>query len=100
MIDAGVPGLARMSYVEATDFNQSVFDDGAFMQTPEGYGIVLEVIEWNAMTRPYFDSIEALVKKIPEGQLYQEFDLKSITPIGAVLKMMPGFLWKKLRGKA
>lgn len=99
VIDAGIAGLARMSYMEATDFGQSVFNDTAFMQTPEGHGIVLEVIEWNAMTRPYFDSIETMVKQIPDGQLYQEFDLKSITPIGAVLRKLPGFLWKKLRGK-
>lgn len=101
IVDCGVKGLAQMSYVEATDFNQSIFAPGdeRYMKTPEGYGIVLELIEWNPLTRPYFDAIEKLVNQVPKGQLYQEFNLDSLTPIGEVFKRLPGFLWKKLTGR-
>ncbi len=101
IVDSGVKGIARMSYIEATDFEKNVFneDEKTFMTTPEGHGIILEVIEWNAMTKPYFDTIKAMVDALPEQQLYREFSLNSITPIGELLKIMPSFIWKKITGK-
>lgn len=98
IVDSGFKGLARMSYVEAVDFQKSVFSeqDHEFMFTPEGHGIVLEIIEWNAMTRPYFEQIQKLVMAVPEGVLFQEFNLNGITPVAELLKTLPGFLWKKL----
>jgi hypothetical protein len=99
VVDAGFEGLARMSYLEATDLEKNVFSDPSFMKTPEGHGIVLEIIEWNALTRPYFDAIEELVAQVPTGSFVAEFDLGSITPVGEVLKMLPRFLFKKLLGR-
>lgn len=98
IVDSGVKGLARMSYVEAVDFQQTVFaeQDREFMYTPEGHGIVLEIIEWNAMTRPYFERIRELVDAVPPGVLFEEFNLNSITPVAELLRSLPGFLWKKL----
>ena len=41
VIDAGMDGLARMSYVENPNT-----------------GLILEVIQWNALTKPYFEGLE------------------------------------------
>lgn len=69
------------------------------MKTPEGHGVVIEVIESNAMTRPYFDAIEKMVKGIPDGQGVKEFKLRSITPVGAVLMNLTKFLLNKILGR-
>ncbi len=101
IVDSGVNGIARMSYIEATDFEKNVFkeDEKGFMTTPEGHGIILEVIEWNGMTKPYFDTIKAMVDALPQQQLYREFSLNSITPIAELVKVLPRFIWKKITGK-
>ena len=101
IVDSGVKGIARMSYIEATDFEKNVFDEDekTFMTTPEGHGIILEVIEWNGMTKPYFDTIQQMVDALPEGQLYREFSLSSTTPIGELAKILPGFIWKAITRK-
>lgn len=101
IIEAGIKGIAQMHYVEATDFDKNIFEEGeqGFMKSPEGHGIVLEVIEDNAVTKPYFDTIEKMVAEIPEGQKIKEFSLSSITPTGAVIATMGKFLLKKITGK-
>ena len=81
VIDSGVDGLARMSYVENPD-----------------RGLILEVIEWNPLTRPYFNGLEAMVREADPSQLVHEFELASITPKLAVLMQLIRFGLKKLFG--
>ena len=82
VIDSGVDGLARMSY----------------MENPAS-GLTLEVIEWNPLTRPYFNGLEKLVKSADKGQLIHEFELSDITPKGAVFGQLIKFSLKKLFGR-
>ena len=82
VVDVGVDGLARMSYVE----------------NPE-LGLILEVIEWNPLTRPYFDSLERRVRAADSTQLVHEFSLADLTPKAAVLGQLLKFSVKKLFGK-
>jgi len=101
VVEAGIKGLAQMHYIETTDFDKNIFaeDELSYMKTPEGHGIVLEVIEFNAMTRPYFDSIKKMVNEIPAGQLVKNFKLSSITPVGAIVSALGKFLLNKLLGR-
>lgn len=82
VIDAGMDGLARMSYMENPDS-----------------GLILEVIEWNSLTRPYFKVIEKMVKSADERQLVHEFKLEDITPKVAVLLGLMKFGIRKLLGQ-
>ncbi len=82
VIDAGVDGMARMSYVENPD-----------------KGLILEVIEWNALTRPYFDTIRKMVSSANPDQLVHEFDLPDITPKLAVFSQLLKFSVKRLFGR-
>ncbi len=61
-VDAGLDGLTRMSYVE------------------NDQGLILEIVEWNAMPRPYFDGIKDLHKTCDKQQLVHEFKLADFTP--------------------
>ena len=83
VIDSGIDGLARMSYVENTES-----------------GIILEVIEWNALTRPYFTKIEKMVKSANPDQLTHEFNLPDITPKVAVFTGLVKFGLRKFFGGA
>jgi Glyoxalase/Bleomycin resistance protein/Dioxygenase superfamily len=82
IIDSGMDGLARMSYIESPDKT-----------------MVLEVIEWNPLTRPYFNGLEKLVRSADSSQLVHEFDLKDITPKVAVFNGLVKFMLKKLFGR-
>ncbi len=82
VVDTGVDGLVRMSYIENRQEN-----------------LILEVIEWNPLTRPYFDSIEKLVKESDKSQLVREFQLSDITPKAAALVQLIKFMFKKLLGQ-
>ncbi len=82
VIDAGVDGLARMSYLENNQEN-----------------LILEVIEWNALTRPYFDGIGNRVKRADSSQLIHEFQLAEITPKAAVFMQLIKFSIKKMMGR-
>ena len=82
IVDSGVDGLARMSYVENPDT-----------------GIILEMIEWNDLTRPYFDAIHSMwVEADAKGQ-NTEFKLAALTPKGATIKALGKFFVKKLTGQ-
>lgn len=81
VVDAGIDGLARMSYVEDSE------------------GVILEVIEWNPMTMPYFDKLEQMVKSADKSQLVHEFRLSDITPKGAVMVALVKLMVKKLFGR-
>ena len=82
VIDAGIDGLARMSY----------------MENPHS-GLILEVIEWNSLTRPYFNVIEKMVKSADAKQLVHEFKLPDITPKTAAFLGVLKFGVKKLFGQ-
>lgn len=82
VIDAGVDGLARMSYMENTDS-----------------GIILEVIEWNPLTRPYFNGLEKMVRSADAGQLVHEFTLSDLTPKTAVFTGLAKYMLKKAFGR-
>jgi len=82
VIDAGMDGLARMSYVENPNT-----------------GLILEVIQWNALTRPYFEGLEKMVKSADKKQLVHEFKLADITPKGAVMVQLAKFMVKKALGQ-
>ncbi len=62
-------------------------------------GLILEVIEWNPLTRPYFDSLEQRVRSADSRQLVHEFSLTDLTPKAAVLGQLLKFSLKKLFGK-
>lgn len=98
IVDSGIEGVARMSYLEATDFQKTAFlpTQQNFMKTPEGYPIVLELIEWNAMTKPYFEKIEELVNAVPADKLFVEISLNRLTPFDELVKRLAALLWKKL----
>lgn len=81
LTDAGVDGLARMSYVE----NDS--------------GLILEIIEWNTITKPYFVELERRVAEAGSQQLVHEFNLPDITPKGAIALSLFKFMLKKLTGQ-
>lgn len=81
VVDSGVDGLARMSYMENDD------------------GLILEVIEWNAMTRPYFNGLESRVKSADGRQLVHEFKLSELTPKLALPLALMKFALKKLFGR-
>lgn len=86
IVQAGTKGLAQMHYVEAVESSRNVFaaDEQCYMKTAEGYGIVLEIIEDNALTRPYFDGIRALVDGVAKGQLISEFSIKQLMSNAAI----------------
>ncbi len=81
-LDAGVDGLARMSYLENTDI-----------------GIMLEMVELNDLTKPYFDGIAALAESVAASQLVHEFKLQQLTPIAAVLSSVGRFALNTLLGR-
>lgn len=101
VVESGIKGLAQMNYVEATDFTKNVFgpDEQAFMKTPEGHGVVLEIIQDNSMTKPYFSGMKEMIDGVPEGQLIKEFKLSDLSSMGVLLPALGKFLVKKLLGK-
>lgn len=82
VIDAGVDGLARMSYCENPDS-----------------GLILEIIESNRLTRPYFDGIEKRVHALDETMPIHEFELEELTPKLGVFVQLALFGLKKLFGR-
>lgn len=82
VVDSGVDGLGRMSYVENPDT-----------------GIILEIIQWNDLTRPYFVKIRAMWEDAKAAGENAEFTLSSLTPKGAIIKGLAGFIFKKLTGQ-
>ena len=82
VIDAGIDGLARMSYLENPDT-----------------GLILEVIQWNPLTKPYFEGLEKMVRAADASQLVHEFKLADITPKGAVLMQLLRFGVNRLFGR-
>ena len=67
VVEAGVPGFARMSYIESRTIP----------------GLVCEVIEWNDFTRPYFDGIHRFLSEADERERVHELDLSALVA-GAV----------------
>lgn len=82
VIDAGVDGLARMSYVE----------------NPQS-GLILEVIQWNPLTRPYFEGLERMVREADANQPVHEFKLADLTPKVAVMLQLAKFSVNKALGR-
>lgn len=82
VVDSGVDGLGRMSYVENPDT-----------------GIIIEIIEWNNLTRPYFDAIQSLWEAAKDKGQDAEFELSTLTPKGAIAKGLLKFAFKKLMGQ-
>ena len=82
VIDSGVDGVARMSYMENRE-----------------KGIILEVIEWNQMTKPFFNGIKKLINKIEPGKAVQEFELSELTPKVAVFLQIVKYFVRRLFGK-
>ncbi|MEM9176641.1 MAG: VOC family protein [Myxococcota bacterium] len=62
VVEAGVPGFARMSYIESKTIP----------------GLVCEVIEWNDFTRPYFDGIHRFLGDADEKQRVRALDLAAL----------------------
>ena len=67
VVDAGVKGYARMSYIESK-------------RIP---GLVCEVIEWNDLTRPYFDGIRSFLEQADDAQRIHELDLMALVSGGS-----------------
>lgn len=59
IVEAGVPGYARMSYIQSRTIP----------------GLVCEVIEWNALTRPYFDGMQEFLSRVDDARSIHEIDL-------------------------
>ena len=66
VVEAGVPGFARMSYIESKTVP----------------GLVCEVIEWNDFTRPYFDGIHRFLCDADDARRVHELDLASLVAGG------------------
>lgn len=62
-------------------------------------GLILEVIEWNAMTRPYFKGIEKRVREADPEQLVHEFAIADLTPKLAVFGMLIRFMVRRAFGR-
>ena len=82
VVDSGIDGLGRMSYIQNLDS-----------------GIILEMIQWNNLTRPYFDAIRSMWETAAANGEDQEFKLESLIPKGAIIRSLGGFLLKKLTGQ-
>ncbi len=82
VVDSGVDGLARMSYMEHADT-----------------GIILEIIEWNDLTRPYFETLADMWKEASVKGDDVEFVLADLTPKMAILFGLGRFIVKKLTGQ-
>ncbi|MFK7977709.1 MAG: VOC family protein [Halioglobus sp.] len=82
VVDAGMDGLARMSYVENPQTN-----------------LILEVIQWNPLTKPYFEGLERLVKGANPSQTVHEFTLADLTPKAAVTIQLAKFTVNKMLGR-
>ena len=61
--------------------------------------LILEVIEWNPLTRPYFDELERRAAAANPGQLKHEFRLEELTPKFAVLVQLLKFTVNKALGR-
>jgi hypothetical protein len=59
VMNAGAPGYAQMAYVESEHIP----------------GLMLEIIEWNDLTRPYFDGIAAFLATADPGTLKHNYKL-------------------------
>ena len=59
VVNAGSPDFVQMAYVES-------------QKIP---GLVLEIIEWNDFTRPYFDGIGEFLAKADPAQLKHDYQL-------------------------
>ena len=82
VLDSGVDGLARMSYVENRTSN-----------------VILEMIEWNDLTRPYLDGIHEKWKAANILSHDVEFSLSELTPKAATFKALMRYLPRKLTGR-
>lgn len=59
IVEAGHPDFCRMSYVESTEIA----------------GLILEIVEWNDFTRPYFDGIQTFLADADPGVLKHDYQL-------------------------
>lgn len=59
VVNAGAAGFARMAYVESAAIP----------------GLVLEIIEWNDFTRPYFDDISEFLARADASVLVHNYQL-------------------------
>lgn len=59
LVNAGAPGYAQMAYVESD-------------RIP---GLILEIIEWNDLTRPYFDGISNFLSEADPDILTHSYQL-------------------------
>ena len=84
VVDAGIDGMARMSYLERID---------------NGQRLIVELIEWNPLTRPYFDELEKRAANADPAQLIHEFSLAELTPKGAALVQLVKFGINKALGR-
>ncbi len=82
VLDVGFDGLARMSYIENRDA-----------------GLIVEMVEWNDLTRPIFDGIYEKWQSISMAGENVEFDLQAMTPKGVVFKSLGKYLLNKISGK-
>ena len=66
IVDTGAKGYARMSYIESGSIP----------------GLVCEVIEWNDLTRPYFDGMHAFLSEADDAKRVHEIDLATFVSSG------------------
>ena len=62
-------------------------------------GVILKVIEWNPLTRPYFNGLEERIKAADPAQRVHEFKLDDLTPKGAVIRQLLEFSLRRLFGR-
>ncbi len=72
VLSCGFEGLAQMAYIESHSESD----------------LMLEVIEWNELTAPYFDGIHKLWSQADSSQLVHTFRLQSLTPYGALIRKL------------
>lgn len=82
IVDAGIDGLARMSYLESPDAS-----------------FIVEMIEWNRLTRPYFDAIAQRVAAAGAVGAVVEFELSQLTPKSAVARQLFRFVVNSVLGR-
>lgn len=82
VLDSGIDGLARMSYLahERCDF-------------------IIELIELNPLTQPYFDGIESRWKQLESNADDTRFNVMTLTRKSAVFRAILGFLANSLLGR-
>lgn len=82
VLESGIDGLARMSYLEHED-----------------HSFIIELIELNALTQPYFDGIDARWAQLSTDHGNVDFNILKLTQRGTVVASLLKFAANSMLGR-